>query len=228
MKNKSSMNFLFPLQERKNRFTLIELLVVIAIISILVALLLPVLSQAKESIKFTICGNNLRQVGIATTNYASDYLYIPSAMGYDPAATGDWQASYEKRWTGLINEYLNSKTGSNWKLPEGLRCPIATASSESVYWYGLNNYTVGVPFLSSKPSHTVWIGDTGAHWGESSGYSLFPNRWRQIYIYRHFSKTFHGRFNSVCLDLHIETFSYADDDGVTITRPHDSCKWFTR
>jgi prepilin-type N-terminal cleavage/methylation domain-containing protein/prepilin-type processing-associated H-X9-DG protein len=54
-------------------FTLVELLVVIAIIAILMALLMPAISRAKARASQISCLNNMRQLTLAATMYASDH-----------------------------------------------------------------------------------------------------------------------------------------------------------
>src|SRR5437879_9625514 len=58
-------------------FTLIELLVVLAIISVLAAILFPVLAIVRGRARRTVCISNLRQLGMALRMYQQDYEEFP-------------------------------------------------------------------------------------------------------------------------------------------------------
>ena len=61
--------------ERKRlALTLLELLVVLAIIAILIALLVPAVQKVREAALQTTSANNMRQINLATQNYAAAHF----------------------------------------------------------------------------------------------------------------------------------------------------------
>jgi prepilin-type N-terminal cleavage/methylation domain-containing protein/prepilin-type processing-associated H-X9-DG protein len=88
---------------KKTAFTLVELLVVIAIIALLMSILMPVLSKAKEQTRNVVCRANLRQYGIAGTMYLDDNGgAFPPTHWYlftTPWSTCQWHD--EMRWLSV-------------------------------------------------------------------------------------------------------------------------------
>jgi len=74
-------------------FSLVELLVVIAVIGILIALLFPALSGAKLRAQQIQCFSNIRQLGLASLNYANDNNKNPQYTHPAFPGGGTWMAN---------------------------------------------------------------------------------------------------------------------------------------
>jgi prepilin-type N-terminal cleavage/methylation domain-containing protein/prepilin-type processing-associated H-X9-DG protein len=151
-------------------FTLIELLVVISIIAVLLALLMPTISRAREQAQRAVCASQFRQFMIMLTNYDMAYKYYPYghySMGncfyYPASATIAPQYVAMKREFGMTEKIVNCPS---------LRVnPLMTRTGGGDYRNDINESVLylGIMYVAGNGSHYEIAG---------AGASTFTNGYR--------------------------------------------------
>jgi prepilin-type processing-associated H-X9-DG protein/prepilin-type N-terminal cleavage/methylation domain-containing protein len=219
-----------PAHHRRFGFTLVELLVVIGIIALLISILLPTLTRARQSANSVACLSNLRQVGTGLVQYANDErMWLPSGFGDDP--TPNNYAGRDPKWYAwvVLGKYTTGgnvltcgadqepleKTGDFWwSVPAGDR------SGEVLLSY-MYNAGKDREFAHRKLSSITGsvemraVGDKGDGDDHNGTFNFeLPNLWEQQFPFtRH-----DGRINFAFFDGHAEQVEGAE-------RPSDDDVW---
>lgn len=99
------------LRSLKRGFTLVELLVVIGIIALLISILMPSLSRARQSAITLQCLSNVRTIGQALLMYSNDNKgFYPYGWTFITNA-GDGDQRY---WPATLASYMNGASANPW------------------------------------------------------------------------------------------------------------------
>lgn len=218
-------------------FTLIELLVVIAVISLLVSILLPSLTKARDFAKLVSCQANLKAFGIAYMTYANDSNdWLPSYghQNYEEAKAGKpaSQYPYKRFWKVALAPHLdigevpkNKDSMLFQDLWNGRKytifiCPGATEDRRTVYGEKLSTNYHHHPFWNFPAPNSficadwpilhanlAWFKDTSGAMLNWCWYGRLDNHNMGTYLNTHEF----GR-NILYVDGHVGTLNLEQDD----------------
>ena len=183
-------------------FTLIQLLAVIGIIAVLMSILLPALSSAREKGRRTSCINNMRECYIANIAYTQDHegLLPPNPYVYGPY--GD---PAEFSWDRTLYKH-----SSYISVPEIMHCPSMEPDgyeSGRVYASFVRNIGEYVEFdnipqqVDADPTKVILLVD-----------SVRVSDWKEVWFFAHNSLgcwqrvhlRHHRSANGMLFDGHVE------------------------
>ena len=134
-------------------FTLIELLTVIAVISTLLAVVVPALKNAKQTVRQVICASQMKQWALAVLAYTNEnHNTLPVYSDACDTTNSQNALDPEALWYNRLSEYLTREYQGTWGMHYGVRqCPSARANwGDEAVW-------VGVFFGKYNPNNAPFI-----------------------------------------------------------------------
>jgi prepilin-type N-terminal cleavage/methylation domain-containing protein len=144
-------------------FTLVELLVVMGIIAVLIALLLPALSRARDAANTIACLSNQRQLALLTIMYVNENRGWLPHCSYDNHSPPDplaWQRQ-DLTWYEYIVTHSNGAEDTNRNVTDFGTLMICPSNSIGMMYSAAYDRLVkvgSVPSASSGYNSINWIG----------------------------------------------------------------------
>ena len=206
---------------RPHAFTLIELLVVIGILGVLIAILLPTLSNARAAALRTQCAAQLRQLGIAIQ------LYANSNSGWIPRDCTLGRPDRQPWMLQLAHQLDGGRDLLQVDLPrfQPLQCPTHPLTGKIPTTYLVNAFAFetqpnwapdGPVKLAAvrNPSTIVWLAEAADRFDPEES-MIYQPRFADVYAPDHLPRRPHQRLaddrhanltaNVLHLDGHVQT-----------------------
>lgn len=155
-------------------FTLVELLVVIGIIALLISILLPALSKAREQANAIECASNMRTIGQAMQIYASENsgIIVPAGIIYG-ANTVSWDTALKPYFNVHGAKDTIATGGVDYSVTKYLQCPDDNVvRTSSTLQSNKRSYSMIAAQPRNAPTGMSFAPVLGT--GMSQSYSSFP------------------------------------------------------
>lgn len=166
------------MKQRQHAFTLVELLVVIGIIALLISILLPSLSRARQSAVAITCASNLKNIGNALMMYANENKGTLPAAGLRVSNTQQWT------WDDAINAYVGYSTDRAM-----LESNVTVLETKNIFYCqgdafprAWNNWALELP-IGAVRSYSMVYGNGGNWYDPPQGMADAAYLYNGAYLY---------------------------------------------